>query len=156
MAINNATGPDRRGELNGISTSVSALAGAFSPMFFSALFAFSIQGDRPSPFNYHLVFYLLGLLRLAAAYMGWSIIDDTGGGEALDAETSTTGKSTLDEYIGADAKTSTAGESKLDEYIVTKDKSSTAGESKSDEYIGKYGKSSAAGEPTLDGYIGTE
>ena len=117
MAINNAVGADRRGELNGISASVGALARALSPMVFSALFAFSIDGNRPFPFDYHLVFYLLGLLRLAVACMGWNLLDGTGPGETVEAET--TGDSTLDEYIGREDKTSTAGESTLNDFIGT-------------------------------------
>ena len=117
LAINNAVGADRRGELNGISASVCALARAFSPMFFSALFAFSIDGDRPFPFDYHLVFYILGLLRLAVACMGWNLLDGTGPGETVEAKA--TGESTLNEYTGRCAKPSTAGESTLDSYLGT-------------------------------------
>lgn len=136
LAINSAVEPDRRGELNGISASVGALGRAFSPMFFSALFALSIDRDQPFPFDYHLVFYLLGFLRLTVALMGWNMIDGAGREETLRAETSTTAQSTLDECIGTDVKTSTGGESTMDEYIGTEAKTSTAGESTLDEYIG--------------------
>lgn len=71
IAINNATGPERRGELNGLSMMVSSFARALAPVACSALFAFSIDGDHPFPFDYHLVFYLLGALRLTVALMGW-------------------------------------------------------------------------------------
>ena len=154
LAINNAVGPDRRGELNGISASVGALGKAFSPMFFSALFALSIDGDRPFPFDYHLVFYLLGLLRLTVACMGWNIIDGAGREENLDAETSTTGESKLDEYIETGAETSTGGESTSDEYIGTDGKASTAGESTLDAYTGtkqRGGDSAVFGRSDEDG-----
>ena len=136
LAINNAVGPDRRGELNGISASVGALGRAFSPMFFSALFALSIDGDHIFPFDYHLAFYLLGLLRLTVACMGWNIIDGAGREERPDADASTTGESKLDEYIETGAKPSNGGESTLDEYIGTDAKASTAGESTLDKYSG--------------------
>ncbi|CAN0487349.1 unnamed protein product, partial [Scytosiphon promiscuus] len=71
LAINNATGPDRRGELNGISFTSTCVGRALSPVLFSALFAYSIDGDHPFPFGSHLACYCLALIRLAAAWMGW-------------------------------------------------------------------------------------
>eukprot|EP00904_Undaria_pinnatifida_P000540 jgi/Undpi1/10487/HiC_scaffold_29.g12937.m1 len=81
LALNNAAEPDRRGELNGISAAGSSLARAISPMICSVLFAFSIDGDHPFPFDYHFAFYLLATLRLAVACMAWNRIKDTRGGE---------------------------------------------------------------------------
>lgn len=78
LAINNATGPDRRGELNGISLTTSSITRSISPVFFSALFAFSIDGNHPFPFHYHLAFYCIALVRLTVAYMGWNRICDNG------------------------------------------------------------------------------
>lgn len=75
MAFNKATGPDRRGELNGISATVASLARAVAPIFFATLFAFSIDGDRPFPFDYHCVFYLVATIRLTVACMGWNRIN---------------------------------------------------------------------------------
>ncbi|CAN0591569.1 unnamed protein product, partial [Laminaria digitata] len=69
LAINNATGSHRRGELNGLAATVDSFARAISPILCSALFAFSIDGHHPFPFDYHLVFYLLALLRLTVALM---------------------------------------------------------------------------------------
>lgn len=100
LAINDATGPDRRGELNGISATVGSFSRAISPIICSALFAFSIVGDRPFPFDYHLVFYLLAVVRLAVAYMGWSTINGTRSEDGPDLETAANGRSTLDMYLG--------------------------------------------------------
>ncbi|CAN0481479.1 unnamed protein product, partial [Scytosiphon promiscuus] len=44
---------------------------AFAPVSFSVLFAFSIDGNHSFPFDYHLVFYVLALINLAAACMSW-------------------------------------------------------------------------------------
>ena len=77
LAINNATGPSRRGELNGISTALTSLARTISPVVFSAMFAFSIDGSYLFPFDFHLVFYLIGTMRLAVALMAWNKINDT-------------------------------------------------------------------------------
>eukprot|EP00904_Undaria_pinnatifida_P000581 jgi/Undpi1/10523/HiC_scaffold_29.g12973.m1 len=77
LAINNATGPSRRGELNGMSIALTSLARTISPVIFSAMFAFSIDGSHPFPFDFHLVFYLIGTMRLAVAFMAWNKINDT-------------------------------------------------------------------------------
>lgn len=71
LAINNAVEPERRGGANGISMTASSFARVILPVFFAAMFAISIDGDRPSPFDYHLVFYLLASIRLIVACMGW-------------------------------------------------------------------------------------
>ncbi|CAN0428093.1 unnamed protein product, partial [Laminaria digitata] len=72
LAVNNATGPDRRGELNGINMTSSSLARSLSPVIFSALFAYSIDGDHIFPFDYHLAFYCNAFIRLAVAVLGWN------------------------------------------------------------------------------------
>lgn len=100
LALNNATGPDRRGELNGISATIGSFARAISPVICSSLFAFSIDGDHPYPFNHYLGFYVVALLRLTVACMGWNRINDTGGGDTLDSETSETREGTLDANTG--------------------------------------------------------
>ena len=76
LAINKATGPDRRGELNGISSGVGSLANTIAPIIFATLFAFSIDGDRPFPFDYHCAFYSIGAVRLTVAVMAWNRIND--------------------------------------------------------------------------------
>ena len=79
MAINNSTGPARRGELNGISMTMSSIARSISPLISSALFAYSVGGDHPFPFDYHFAFFFLALVRLAVACMGWNRVCDNGG-----------------------------------------------------------------------------
>eukprot|EP00904_Undaria_pinnatifida_P000573 jgi/Undpi1/10516/HiC_scaffold_29.g12966.m1 len=86
LALNNAVATDRRGELNGISAAGGSLARAISPMICSVLFAFSIDGDHPFPFDYHFAFYLLATLRLVVACMAWNRINDTQGRENSDIE----------------------------------------------------------------------
>ena len=81
MAINNATGPDRRGELNGIAFTTSCVARSLSPVLFSALFAYSIEGHHPFPFDYHLAFYCTAFVRLTVACLGWNRICDIDGVE---------------------------------------------------------------------------
>ena len=76
VAVNNATGPERRGELNGIEAAVAAFTKAISPVLCSALFAFSIDGNKPFPFDYHFTFYLLTVMRLVVAWMGWNKINN--------------------------------------------------------------------------------
>eukprot|EP00904_Undaria_pinnatifida_P005739 jgi/Undpi1/2295/HiC_scaffold_13.g05679.m1 len=77
VAVNNATGPERRGELNGIAAAVTAFTKALSPVLCSVLFAFSIDGNKPFPFDYHFVFYLLTVMRLVVAWMGWNKITNS-------------------------------------------------------------------------------
>ena len=77
VTINNATAQERRGELNGLAAAVTSFARAISPIFFSVLFAFSIDGNHCFPFDYHLVFYVLSLTNTVAACMGWNSINDS-------------------------------------------------------------------------------
>lgn len=68
LATNNAVDPSRRATLNGLSMTLGSLAKAGGPAFFSAVFAWSIDGGkRAFPLDYHLVFYLLSLRYLTAS-----------------------------------------------------------------------------------------
>eukprot|EP00904_Undaria_pinnatifida_P000564 jgi/Undpi1/10508/HiC_scaffold_29.g12958.m1 len=78
LAVNNATGPDRRGEMNGIYMTTTSISRAISPVFASMLFAWSIDVSLPFPFDYHLAFYFLALIRLTVACLGWNRICDNG------------------------------------------------------------------------------
>ena len=78
LAVNNATRPDRRGEMNGIYMTTTSISRAVSPVFASTLFAWSIDGGLPFPFDYHLAFYFLALIRLTVACLGWNRICDNG------------------------------------------------------------------------------
>eukprot|EP00904_Undaria_pinnatifida_P003321 jgi/Undpi1/12990/HiC_scaffold_7.g02654.m1 len=77
LAINTAT-PDRVGEINGISTTITSVAKAASPIVSASVFAWSINANHGFPFNHHLIFYLLGTMRLIAACLGWNRITDNG------------------------------------------------------------------------------
>lgn len=80
MTINNACSPDRRGQLNGMASSVASVASAVGPPVWSALFAVSIGGDRHAfPFDFHLTFYLMAALRLAVACYAWDANVQEGG-----------------------------------------------------------------------------
>lgn len=50
------------------------MAQAAGPSVCSALFALSIDGDRPFPFDYHFIFYFIALLRLLVGYIGWNVV----------------------------------------------------------------------------------
>lgn len=78
LAINTATGPDRRGELNGISSMITSVMRAASPIVSASLFAYSINSDHGFPINHQLAFAMLGSMRLIAACIGWNRITDNG------------------------------------------------------------------------------
>ncbi|CAM9579188.1 unnamed protein product [Ectocarpus fasciculatus] len=72
LATNNAVEPSRRGTLNGLSMTTGSLAKAAGPMFFSSIFAWSIDGRRrPFPLDYHLAFYLLALGMVVVSWASW-------------------------------------------------------------------------------------
>ena len=79
LAINNATRADRRGEMNGLSMMMASLARVIAPIVCSSLYAYSINSNQAFPLDYHLVFYLLALVRFSVAWMGWNRITDGGG-----------------------------------------------------------------------------
>ena len=84
LAINNATEPERRGELNGISFTSSCVARTLSPVVFSALFTYFINGSHPFPFGYHLALYHLALIRFTVVCMGWNrLCDNDGAGKDM-------------------------------------------------------------------------
>ena len=60
------------------------MARSLSRVVFSALFAYSIDGNHPFPFDHHLAFYCVALFRLTVACMGWNrLCDKDGVGEAV-------------------------------------------------------------------------
>ena len=67
---------DRCGELNGSSMAMGALSRTIPPIVCSALYAYSIDGDHPFPFDYHLSLFLLASGRLVATCMGRNIMND--------------------------------------------------------------------------------
>ena len=62
--------------VNGLAMTISSIGMVAGPIFFSALFAFSIDGERPFPFDVHLVWYTLAILRFVVGLLGWSTIRD--------------------------------------------------------------------------------
>ena len=76
MAINNSIDASRRGEVNGLATTISSIGTAAGPIVCSVLFAFSIAAERPFPFDVHLVWYTAAILRLVVGLLGWNTIRD--------------------------------------------------------------------------------
>eukprot|EP00752_Nemacystus_decipiens_P011395 g10122.t1 len=75
LAINNAVDPSRRATLNGLSMTLASVAKAAGPTFFSAIFAWSVDGhDRPFPLDHHLAFYLLALGMVVVSWASWDTI----------------------------------------------------------------------------------
>ena len=73
LAINKATVPERRGELNGLASTVGSVAMMVGPAVWSSLFAFSVEGNRPFPFDFHLTFFAIATLRLVVAILSWNM-----------------------------------------------------------------------------------
>ncbi|CAM9122866.1 unnamed protein product, partial [Scytosiphon promiscuus] len=73
LAINSATLLERRGQLNGLASSVASVASMVGPAIWSAMFAFSVDRRHyhlfglPFPIDFHFTFWLMALLRLAVA-----------------------------------------------------------------------------------------
>ena len=78
LVIDTATGAERRGELNGISSMITSFVEAISPIVSASLFAYSINSNHGLPVNHHLAFAMLGLMRFIAASLGWNRITDNG------------------------------------------------------------------------------
>eukprot|EP00752_Nemacystus_decipiens_P011400 g10125.t2 len=75
LATNNSVEPSRRATVNGLSMMLGSLAKAAGPAFFSAIFAWSIDGNaRPFPLDYHLVFYMLALSMVFVSWASWNVI----------------------------------------------------------------------------------
>lgn len=74
LGINNATEEDRRGELNGIATTIGNLARVLGPAVCSAVFAASINVDYHFPLDAHLTFMLMASGMLIVALGGWNSI----------------------------------------------------------------------------------
>jgi DHA1 family tetracycline resistance protein-like MFS transporter len=61
-----------QGQLQGATMSVASIAGVASPLFFGAVYAFSISQDSPLPYP-GLSFLIASLVLLSAALLGWSV-----------------------------------------------------------------------------------
>ena len=81
LAINNSTDRAHRGEVNGLATAVSSVGKAVGPAAFSALFAFSIDGEHPFPLDFHLAWYTVAIVRLLIGLLAWNTIRDGKGYE---------------------------------------------------------------------------
>jgi DHA1 family tetracycline resistance protein-like MFS transporter len=61
-----------QGQLQGANMSVASIAGVASPLFFGAIYAFTVQADSPLPYS-GLAFLIAALVLLAAAIIGWAV-----------------------------------------------------------------------------------
>lgn len=66
-----------QGQLQGANMSVASIAGVASPLFFGAVYAFTVQVDSPLPYS-GLAFLLAALVLLAAAALGWAVARQAG------------------------------------------------------------------------------
>lgn len=58
--------PERRGAVNGLGMTSTALFRTLGPSFGGSLFAWSISHDYPFPFNHYFVFFCFALIFLFA------------------------------------------------------------------------------------------
>ena len=61
-----------QGQLQGANMSVASIAGVASPLFFGALYAFTVKPDSPVPFV-GASFLVAALVLFAAALIGWAV-----------------------------------------------------------------------------------
>jgi len=61
-----------QGQLQGANMSVASIAGIASPLFFGAVYAFSVAKGSPLPMP-GLAFLLAALVLLAGAFIGWAV-----------------------------------------------------------------------------------
>ena len=55
---------------------ISSIAMAAGPIVCSVIFAFSIDAERPFPFDVHLIWYIAAILRFVVGILGWNTIRD--------------------------------------------------------------------------------
>jgi DHA1 family tetracycline resistance protein-like MFS transporter len=70
-----------QGQLQGATMSVASIAGVASPLFFGAVYAFSIGEGSPLPYP-GMAFLIASLVLLSAALLGWSLARKAGRAEA--------------------------------------------------------------------------
>ncbi|CAI2933148.1 TCR/Tet family MFS transporter [Aminobacter niigataensis] len=61
-----------QGQLQGANMSVASIAGVASPLFFGAVYAWTLSEDTPMPYP-GLAFYLAAVVLLSAALLGWAV-----------------------------------------------------------------------------------
>jgi MFS transporter, DHA1 family, tetracycline resistance protein len=69
-----------QGQLQGANMSVASIAGVASPLFFGAVYAFTVAEGSPLPFS-GTAFLVAALVLLAAAAIGWSVARRAGSAE---------------------------------------------------------------------------
>jgi MFS transporter, DHA1 family, tetracycline resistance protein len=66
-----------QGQLQGANMSVASIAGVLSPLFFGAVYSFSVRDGSPLPYP-GMAFLLAAAVLLAAALIGWSVAHRAG------------------------------------------------------------------------------
>lgn len=66
-----------QGQLQGANMSVASIAGVLSPLFFGAVYAWTLREGTPMPYP-GLAFYLAAVVLLAAALLGWAVARKAG------------------------------------------------------------------------------
>ena len=61
-----------QGQLQGANMSVASIAGVASPLFFGAVYAFTVAAGSPLPLS-GTAFLIAALVLLAAALIGWTV-----------------------------------------------------------------------------------
>jgi len=61
-----------QGQLQGANMSVASIAGVASPLFFGAVYAWTVRDGTPLPYP-GLSFYLAAVVLLGAALLGWVV-----------------------------------------------------------------------------------
>ena len=76
VLINNSTYSDFRGKVNGLGQVLAAIGRFLGPSMASSLFAWSISGDHPFPFNSGFTYYILGIIMLFTALFVYTLPKD--------------------------------------------------------------------------------
>ena len=76
VLIHNSTYSDFRGKVNGLGQVLAAIGRFLGPSMASSLFAWSISGDHPFPFNSGFTYYILGIIMLFTALFVYTLPKD--------------------------------------------------------------------------------
>ena len=55
---------------------INSIGMAAGPIVCSVIFAFSVDAERPFPFDVHLMWYTAAILRFVVGILGWNTIRD--------------------------------------------------------------------------------
>lgn len=75
LMINNASDPELVGSVNGLSTSIAALARLIAPTLGGSAYAWSLNNGLPFPLDYRFVFLIMGIICVALSYVAEKYLD---------------------------------------------------------------------------------